>query len=163
MIILGVDPGIASTGYGILEKLEGDKLTCITFGCIETPAGLEQAARLAQIRKALARLIQKYHPDLGAVEELFFAKNVKTALSVAHARGVLLEALYTHGVLVHEYTPLQVKQAITGYGRAEKLQVQKMVRVLLALPEIPKPDDAADALAVAICTAHSYNYTSKQI
>lgn len=155
MIILGIDPGIASTGYGILEKLKEDKLICRAFGCIKTPAGLEQAARLGQIRKALKRLIDTYHPDLGAVEKLFFAKNVKTALSVSHARGVVLETLHAHDVLIHEYTPLQVKQAMTGYGKAEKLQVQKMAQILLALPVIPKPDDAADALAVAICCAHS--------
>ena len=155
MIILGIDPGIASTGYGILKKLEGGKLVCLAFGCIETPAGLEQAARLGQIRKAVTRLIAKYHPNCGAVEQLFFAKNIKTALTVAHARGVVLEALHTHGVLIHEYTPLQVKQAITGYGKAEKLQVQKMVQILLALQAIPEPDDAADALAVAICCAHT--------
>ena len=155
MIILGIDPGIASTGYGVLKKLEGNKLACLGFGCIETPPGLEHPARLAQIREALIRLIEKYRPDRGAVEQLFFAKNTKTALSVAHARGVALETLHTHGVLVQEYTPLQVKQAITGYGRAEKLQVQKMVQILLALRAIPKPDDAADALAIAICCAHT--------
>jgi crossover junction endodeoxyribonuclease RuvC len=155
MIILGIDHGIARTGYGVLKKLEGNKLACLGFGCIETQAGLEHSARLSQIREALRRLIEKYHPDRGAVEQLFFAKNIKTALSVAHARGVVLEALHTHGVLVQEYTPLQVKQATTGYGRAEKLQVQKMVQILLALRAIPKPDDAADALAVAICCANT--------
>lgn len=163
MIILGIDPGTATTGYGILEKRETDQLTCLAFGCIETPAGLEQAARLAQMRKALVRLIEKYRPDLGAVEQLFFAANIKTALAVAHARGVILEALHAHHIQIQEYTPLQVKQAVTGYGKAEKLQVQKMVRALLALQKVPKPDDAADALAVAICAVHTYNYMSKQI
>lgn len=157
MIILGLDPGTAATGYGILEKLEADKLTCLAFGCIETPAGLEQAARLGQIRKAIARLIEKYEPSLAAVEQLFFTKNIKTALAVAHARGVLLEALHAHHIQIYEYTPLQVKQAVTGYGKAEKLQMQKMVKALLSLPTIPRPDDAADALAVAICAAHTYN------
>lgn len=154
MTILGLDPGTATTGYGIIKK-ETNSLSCICFGCIKTSSELGPAERLSLIRKELIFLIEKYNPDRSAVEKLFFTKNVKTAISVSHARGVILETLNAHFLPTYEYTPLQVKQAITSYGKADKAQVQKMVRVLLNLKEVPKPDDAADALAVAICCAHS--------
>jgi crossover junction endodeoxyribonuclease RuvC len=154
MIFLGIDPGIATTGYGIIEETRGD-LTCISFGCIKTPAKLEQSERLRQIRSEITKLIKNFEPSAAGVEQLFFAKNVKTALSVAHARGVVLETLATFGVVIHEYTPLQVKQATTSYGQADKGQIQNMVRVLLKMTVTPKPDDAADALAIAICCANS--------
>ncbi|MFY9457938.1 MAG: crossover junction endodeoxyribonuclease RuvC [Candidatus Spechtbacterales bacterium] len=154
MIILGIDPGMARTGYGIIAK-QGNNLTCVDFGCISTPAKMETAPRLRLVRKGIIDVIYKYGPEVAAIEKLFFAKNVKTALSVAHARGVILEAVASRNLPIYEYTPLQVKQAATSYGRAEKSQVQKMVKVLLALKEIPKPDDAADALAIAICCANT--------
>lgn len=154
MIILGIDPGTATTGYGIIEK-EKNELAPLRFGCIETPRGLDQAIRLHILRKELLVILEKYTPTLAGVEQLFFAKNIKTALSVAEARGVVLETLHSKGLKILERTPLQVKQAVTGYGSADKIQVQKMVKVLLKLTDIPKPDDAADALAIAICCAHS--------
>lgn len=154
MIILGIDPGTAITGYGIIKKEKG-ALLCIDFGCIYTSSGLELAKRLDIIRRELTSIIKKYKPDHAAIEQLFFAKNAKTALSVAHARGVALEILSTSGIAIYEYTPLQVKQAVTSYGRAEKSQVQKMVKILLNINELPKPDDAADALAIAICCANT--------
>jgi len=154
MTILGLDPGTATTGYGVIEYERGH-LSCVYYGCIKTPVGLEPAKRFNLIRKELVSIIKKYSPDRSAVEQLFFTKNVKTAISVSHARGVVLEALSAHGLPVYEYTPLQVKQAVTSYGKADKRQVQKMVQILLNLKETPKPDDAADALAVAICCAHS--------
>lgn len=156
MIILGIDPGTAITGYGIIKQ-ERNELSCLDFGCITTNSALTQAKRLEQIRKKLKKIIKKHSPDASAVEQLFFAKNTKTALAVAHARGVVLETLSASGVPVSEFTPPQVKQAVTSYGKADKLQVQKMVQLLLSLNNIPKPDDAADALAVAICAANS-NY-----
>ena len=154
MIILGIDPGTAITGYGVLSQ-DGNHLRRITFGAIRTKADQPIAARLLQLYQQLGQLIQEYHPEAIAVEELFFNKNVRTALAVGQARGVILLAAEAAGVPISEYTPLQVKQAVVGYGRAEKIQVQEMVRVLLCLPQIPKPDDAADALAIAICHAHS--------
>ena len=154
MTILGLDPGTATTGYGVVKK-ETNGLSCVSFGCIKTSSGLEPAKRFTLIRKELVYIIKKYNPDYSAIEKLFFTKNVKTAISVSHARGVILETLNEYILPIYEYTPLQVKQAVTSYGKADKTQVQKMVRVLLNLEEIPEPDDAADALAVAICCAHS--------
>lgn len=155
MVILGLDPGTATTGYGVIKK-ERDKLFCVSFGCIRTPSGLDMPNRLKKIREELLALVQIHAPRVAAIEQLFFAKNLKTAIAVAHARGIALEGLASAGVLLCEYTPLQVKQAVTGYGRAEKIQVQQMVKLLLNLESAPKPDDAADALAIAICCAHSY-------
>lgn len=157
MVILGLDPGTAITGYGIIKK-EGNNLLCVDFGCITTLKGLETATRLQSLHKELTSLIKKYRPDYAAVEQLFFAKNAKTAITVSHARGVALQALAASGTPIWEFTPLQVKQAVTSYGRAEKIQVQKMVKLLLNLEEIPEPDDAADALAVAICCANTNKY-----
>ncbi len=154
MVILGIDPGTAITGYGLIAK-QGNHLKRIAFGVIrtipETPTGL----RLQQISRELQTIIEEYRPDVMAVEQLFFNKNVRTALAVGQARGVILLAGAQAGLDIIEYTPLQVKIAVVGYGRAEKKQVQEMVRVLLCLSEIPKPDDAADALAIAICHANS--------
>lgn len=155
MIILGLDPGTATTGYAIVEKKGNEKLTCLTFGCIQTPAGLDAALRLGQIRTQLLKILQAYRPSHASVEQLFFTTNAKTAISVAHARGVVLETLASKGICISEYTPLQVKQAVTGYGKADKHQVQKMVQAILCLEQLPKPNDAADALAIAICCAHS--------
>jgi len=157
LVILGIDPGTATTGYGIIKK-DKHNLVCLDFGCIRTPAGLEAQIRLHQVRTELLRLLKTYRPNHAAIEQLFFTTNAKTAISVAHARGVTLETLAASGVQTSEYTPLQVKQAVTGYGKADKLQVQKMVQAILRLQQIPRPDDAADALATAICCAHSANY-----
>jgi len=154
LLIMGVYPGTALTGYGIIS-CKGNRFSLVDYGCIKTHAGAPLASRLRSIYVELTSLINKYKPDEFALEELFFNKNIRTALSVGHARGVAMLA----GVLacseVYEYTPLQVKQAVVGYGRAEKSQVQFMVKAILGLDEVPRPDDVADALAVAICHAHS--------
>lgn len=154
MIIIGIDPGFAITGYGILDYT-GNRFRLLDVGAITTEAGLELSERLLVLNMRLDELISKYKPDAMAVEELFFNTNVKTAIKVGHGRGVALLSAAKAGIRVYEYTPLQVKQAVVGYGRAKKEQVQQMVKVLLNLDKIPKPDDAADALAVAICHAHS--------
>lgn len=163
MIILGIDPGTATTGFGIIEKLKvhppagGQKLEVIDYGCIKTSADLTTAKRLKELHNQLTNLIKKFKPGIVAVEDIFFFKNLKTAIKVSQARGVILLTAAKSNIPIFEYTPLQVKQAITSYGRAEKIQVQKMVKILLDLKEIPKPDDASDALAVAICCANSIN------
>ena len=155
MMILGIVPGTAITGYGLVEK-QGNHLKRIAFGAILTTPETPTALRLHQIYCQLKTIIEQYRPDMMAVEQLFFNKNVRTALTVGQARGVVLLAGAEAGLDIMEYTPLQVKMAVVGYGRAEKKQVQEMVRMLLCLNEIPKPDDAADALAIAICHAHSH-------
>lgn len=155
MIILGIDPGFAITGYGIIEKT-GSKFKYITHGAITTNAGTEFCKRLEITHKELDKIIKKYNPDLFSIEELFFAKNTKTGINVAQSRGVIILTALQNKLPIFEYTPLQIKQAITGYGRADKNQIQQMVKLLLNLKEIPKPDDAADALAIAITCANSY-------
>jgi crossover junction endodeoxyribonuclease RuvC len=154
MLTLGIDPGTAITGYGFVEG-RGDRLTLVECGILTTPAGDPLPRRLQAIYAGLTRLMETYRPDHAAVEELFFSRNARTALAVGHARGVALLAATMQGVPIFEYTPLQVKQAVTGYGRAGKGQVQGMVRILLGLDAIPQPDDAADALAIAICHVHA--------
>lgn len=154
MLVLGIDPGLATTGYGLVEG-DGQRLELVSYGVLRTPAGLPTAQRLVQIHRELTELLDQYKPQATAVEELFFATNARTAMIVGEARGVLLLTLAQAGLEVAEYTPLQVKQAITGYGQADKTQVQEMVRLLLSLDDIPRPDDAADALAVSICHHHS--------
>jgi crossover junction endodeoxyribonuclease RuvC len=153
MIVLGIDPGMAIVGYGVVEK-KGHILKPIDYGVITTPSDMEAPQRLVAIYDSIQELISRYQPDEVAIEELFFNKNVKTAITVGHARGVAVLAAAKTGLNLYEYTPLQVKQSVVGYGRAEKTQVQQMVKSLLSLKEIPKPDDAADALAVAICHIH---------
>ena len=155
MIILGIDPGIARTGWGIIEK-QNAKCEARSYGCIETEAGLPIERRLQIIREELVRIIKKHKPQALGIEELFFNTNAKTALIVGQARGVAIVTAADLGLEVFSYTPLQVKTAITGYGRAEKDQMGKMVKILLDLKEIPKPDDTADALACAITCAFSY-------
>lgn len=150
MIILGIDPGTATTGFGLIETKD-DRVKLITCGCILTDAKLSLDKRLSLVFSDVNKLIKKYKPDILACEELFFFKNVKTAISVSHARGVVLLAGQRAGIKIYEYTPLQVKQALTGYGRADKRQMQEMVKSLLCLKQAPKPDDAADAVAVAMC------------
>jgi len=153
MKIIGIDPGTAIIGYGVINS--GKKLEVIDYGCIKTSVDLSTAERLNVLHKELSLLLKKHKPEIVAVEDIFFFKNLKTAIKVSQARGVILLTVAQNKIPVAEYTPLQIKQAVACYGRAEKIQVQKMVKTLLNLKEIPKPDDAADALAVAICCAHS--------
>ena len=160
MIILGIDPGTAITGYGVIENNQG-KLKAIDYGCILTDKKLKMPERLNLLGEELKKIIKKYKPQAMAVEELFFFKNAKTVITVGQARGVVLFVGKNTGLDIHEYTPLQVKQAVVGYGRADKKQVQQMVKAILALNEIPKPDDAADALAVAICCESSMKFEKK--
>ena len=154
MRVLGIDPGTAITGYGLVEEVRGD-LKLVAFGVIRTPADQPLPRRLQLIYHAVSDLAEEWEPEAAAVEELFFSRNVRTAMSVGQARGVALLALADAGLDIAEYTPLAIKQAVTGYGNADKIQVQEMVRLLLELAEVPRPDDAADALAVAICHLHS--------
>ena len=154
MTILGIDPGLADTGFGLVRKT-GNQLTMVDFGCIKTKAGQPDADRLFEIHDGLRQLIKKYQPSIMAVEKLFFCKNIKTAIAVGQARGVVVLTAGQHNLDLFEYTPLQVKQALTGYGRASKNQIKHMVKVVLNLASLPKSDDAADALAVAICCANS--------
>lgn len=154
MIVLGVDPGTARLGYGLLRK-EGSKLIHLEHGCFETPKTMPHPERLATLHLALQKLIDRHPLALVGVEKLFFQKNVKTAMTVSEARGVVLLAAQGRSLPISEFTPMQVKMAVTGYGGADKRQVQEMVKRLLSLKEIPKPDDAADALAIAYCAAVS--------
>lgn len=149
--IIGIDPGYGRMGVGIIRQ-NGARLTCISYECVMPPKGAF-ADRLITIHSALGRSIETHKPDIVSIEKLFFYKNVKTALDVAQARGVILLAARLHNVRICEYTPLQVKQSVCGYGRADKHQMQKMVQLLLSLPSLPKSDDAADALALAICAS----------
>jgi len=159
MLVLGIDPGTAITGYGLV-KGEDDDLILVAYGAITTSSDWPLPERLQRIYQELTAVIEGQQPTAVAVEELFFSKNVRTALSVGQARGVILLAAANAGLPIHEYTPLQVKQAIAGYGRAPKDQVQRMVRMLLGLDSVPQPDDAADAIAVAICHIHSAKLTA---
>jgi crossover junction endodeoxyribonuclease RuvC len=159
VLVLGVDPGTAITGYGLVREDEAG-LTLVDYGVITTAAGLPLPERLQAIYQGLVAVAREHQPQQAAVEELFFSRNVRTALSVGHARGVTLLALADAGLAVHEYKPLEIKQAITGYGGAGKQQVQEMVRLLLDLDHVPQPDDAADAVAVAVCHIHSARMTA---
>lgn len=156
MLILGIDPGTAITGYGIVEQ-KGNSLKAREYGCIRTDSKLPLEDRLCVIYDKISLVIKNSPVSHVAVEELFFNKNTRTAMAVGQARGVILLAASHQGIPVAEYTPLQVKQALVGFGRATKSQVQEMVRVILGLQEIPRPDDTADALGLAICHAHSWN------
>ncbi|PBF30179.1 crossover junction endodeoxyribonuclease RuvC [Clostridioides difficile] len=154
MIILGIDQGIAIVGYGIIEY-KNSKFKAIDYGAVTTPAHMNISRRLELVYKGIDTIVKNYNIDEVGMEELFFNKNVKTAITVAQARGVTMLACAHNGKPVYEYTPLQVKQGVVGYGRADKAQVQQMVTSFLSLKKVPKPDDVADALAVAICHAHS--------
>ena len=154
MRILGIDPGIATVGFGVIESDRGQQ-RMIQYGAITTQAGLPLASRLVQIGNDLEKLIGQFQPDELAIEELFFSKNITTGIAVAHGRGVVLYTAEKMQIPIYEYTPMQVKQAVVGYGLAEKRQVMDMTRRLLKLKSIPRPDDAADALAIAICHARS--------
>ncbi len=154
MIILGIDPGLAIVGWGVIEY-KNTRFRTIAYGSLTTPAGMRTEERLKLIYEGMCELIKTYHPETVAVEELFFNNNITTGIRVAEARGVLLLAAEQAGLSIQEYTPLQVKQAVVGYGRAEKKQVITMVTMILGLSAPPKPDDTADALAIAVCHAHS--------
>lgn len=150
MIILGIDPGLAKTGCGVI-KVVGSRIATLTYGAITTRHGQDLAGRLRVIYDGISELCREYQPDVASIEEIFFAANVKTAVDVAQARGVAILATESCGLELAQYSPLRIKQSVVGYGRATKKQVQQMVKVLLALDEIPRPDHAADALAAALC------------
>lgn len=155
MLVIGLDPGTATTGYGLVRESPDGSLQAVAYGVITTSPKTEMPDRLAQLYAELSEILLLHKPDSSAVEKLFFQKNVTTAISVAQGRGAVLVALSKAGLAVAEYTPLEIKQAVAGYGGAGKHQVQQMVRALLNLEDVPRPDDAADALAVAICHLHS--------
>ena len=156
MIVLGIDPGYALMGWGVVES-RGSAMRLLDYGVVETKAGTPVQDRLRTLQQGIRRLVQQYHPDDVAFEELFFSKNVTTGIAVAQARGAALAAVAARTDNVYEYTPMQIKQAITGYGGADKGQMQRMVKALLGMQEIARPDDAADALAVALTHANSIN------
>ncbi len=158
-VILGIDPGYAITGYGVLAY-QKNHFDCLEYGVIRTSSKEQFPLRLLAISRRLEQLLERWQPDAMAVEELFFRRNTTTAIGTAQARGVAVLSGAKAGLPVFEYTPMQVKLAVTGYGNAEKMQVQQMVRIILNLDQLPRPDDAADALAVAICQAHSGNRSS---
>ena len=155
MIAIGIDPGVAITGFGLVHQQPDGQITALAHGVIETPRTQPLPQRLRSLQQQLQSLIATWKPQEAAVEEVFFATNAKTALSVGQARGVVLLTLCNAGLAIHEYTPLQVKQTISGYGQADKRQIQTMVKALLGLKDVPRPDDAADALAVALAHLHS--------
>lgn len=152
---MGIDPGTASTGFGVIT-VEGNRMRAVDYGVVSTAAGLRPESRLEQIFSEVREILERHHPDATAIESLFFNVNVRTALAVGQARGVTLLACSQAGCEVFEYTPQQIKQAVAGYGKAGKEQVMDMVRVLLGLAEVPRPDHAADALGVAICHANCW-------
>ena len=158
MIILGLDPGLATVGYGVVEKEKNDNTRAVDFGVILTPKDESLPARLAMIEEGINNLLNKFKPEEIAVEELFFSKNITTGIPVAHARGVMLLTCIKYCGRLYEYTPNQIKQSLTGYGKADKIQMQHVVTSLLHLSKIPRPDDAADALAVALCHAHTSRF-----
>ena len=160
MRILGIDPGTALMGYGVVEG-QGSREWALAYGALSTPGDMLPEKRLQTLYRGVVDLMLEYKPEAVAVEELFFGRNVTTAIHVGQARGIVLLAAADNGIPVREFTPMQVKMAVTGYGRAEKPQVQAMVRTLLALKEIPKPDDVADALAVAIAALHGSNLAAR--
>ena len=157
MVILGIDPGLAHTGWGIIEERRGE-VRCRAYGCIETSAGSPLAVRLSHIARDLKGVVERYRPDTAAIESIYFGANVRSAIPTAHARGAALVALSECALEIGEYTPMQIKQALTGYGKADKTQIQQMVKTFLGLPKIPRPDDAADALAVALCHAQTNRF-----
>ncbi|MBN2117788.1 MAG: crossover junction endodeoxyribonuclease RuvC [Anaerolineales bacterium] len=157
-LALGIDPGTATTGYGLVRLAPDGSLVAVKYGVILTPRDVTAPARLVMLYDQLHDLLDEYHPEIAAVEKLFFSRNVTTALAVGQARGVVMLCLQQAGIEAFEYTPNEIKQAVAGYGGAQKKQVQEMVRALLQLDAIPKPDDAADALAIAITHLHTKRY-----
>jgi crossover junction endodeoxyribonuclease RuvC len=160
MIILGIDPGIATLGFGVIEKDERGNCRAVDYGVVKTPKEESLPVRLAMLEKGVGDVIEKYKPDEIAMEELFFTKNITTGIAVAHARGVAMLCCVKNCGRLFEYTPMQIKQALTGYGRADKQQIQQVVTSLLKLKAIPKPDDAADALAIALCHAFASRFAN---
>ena len=158
MIILGIDPGLATLGYGVIEKDEKGNFRAIDCGVVLTPKEEGLPVRLAILEEGIRKILDKYHPDEVAMEELFFSKNITTGIAVAHARGVALLTCVKECGKLYEYTPMQIKQALTGYGKADKKQIQSVVTSMLRLKEVPKPDDAADALAIALCHGYSSRF-----
>lgn len=158
MIILGLDPGLATMGYGVIEKKKNDDTVALDYGVVLTPKDESLPVRLAMLEEGVNRILNKYKPGEIAVEELFFTKNITTGIPVAHARGVMLLTCIKYCGRLYEYTPNQIKQSLTGYGKADKIQMQHVVTSLLRLEKIPRPDDAADALAVALCHAHTSRF-----
>ena len=158
MIILGLDPGLATMGYGVIEKQKNDNNVALDYGVVLTPKNESLPVRLAMLEEGVNKILNKYKPDEIAVEELFFVKNITTGIPVAHARGVMLLTCIKYCGKLYEYTPNQIKMSLTGYGRADKQQMQQVVTSLLHLSKIPRPDDAADALAVALCHAHTSRF-----
>ena len=159
MRILGIDPGIAIVGYGVVDK-EGNRYKTVAYDAVTTKAHTPLEERLEIVYNGIVELIKEYRPDAMSIEELFFNNNAKTALTVGQARGVIILAAVQNHIPVYEYTPLQVKQALTGYGRASKTQIQQMMKSMLGLSEVPKPDDVADALAIAVCHGNSIRFNS---
>ena len=159
MRILGIDPGIAIGGYGVVDK-EGNRYKTIAYDAVTTKAHTPLEDRLEKVYNGVCEIIKEYKPDAMSIEELFFNNNAKTALTVGQARGVIILAAVQNHIPVYEYTPLQVKQALTGYGRASKTQIQQMMKSMLGLTEVPKPDDVADALAIAVCHGNSMRFNS---
>ena len=155
MLVIGIDPGTATTGYGLVSEEQDGSLKAVEYGAIVTPPDLPMPQRLRQLYQRMSEIVILHRPDCGAMEKLFFQRNVSTAISVGQGRGVAMLALAEVNLDVAEYTPMEVKQAVAGYGGADKRQVGEMVRALLGLEAVPQPDDAADALAVAICHLHS--------
>lgn len=158
MIILGLDPGLATMGYGVIEKLKNDNTVPLDYGVVLTPKEESLPVRLAMLEEGINKILTKFKPDEIAVEELFFSKNITTGIPVAHARGVMLLTCIKYCGRLFEYTPNQIKQSLTGYGKADKIQMMRTVTSLLRLEKIPRPDDAADALAVALCHAHTSRF-----
>lgn len=156
MLVLGIDPGTATTGYGLVGETPDGGYEVVDYGVILTPAGMAQEKRLLILYNRLIEIMLLYRPANGAVEKLFFSRNVTNAIAVGQARGVVMLAMAQQGISIAEYTPMEVKQAVTGYGGAEKRQIQLMMKTILGLDDIPRPDDAADALAVAVCHLQSY-------
>ncbi len=158
MRILGIDPGTSLIGFGVIETT-AKGFTCLEYGVCRTASKIENADRVISVHQFFEKLIKKYQPDRAGIERLFYFKNAKTVTQVSEIKGVILLALQQQGVPTYEFTPLQVKQAVSSYGKAEKFQVQKSIMMFLGLKEIPKPDDAADALAIAICCANTSRFT----
>ena len=158
MIILGLDPGLATMGYGVIEKQKNDNNVAVDYGVVLTPKNESLPVRLAMLEEGANKILNKYKPDEIAVEELFFVKNITTGIPVAHPRGVMLLTCIKYCGKLYEYTPNQIKMSLTGYGRADKIQMQQVVTSLLHLKKVPRPDDAADALAVALCHAHTSRF-----
>ena len=158
MIILGIDPGLATMGYGVIERNKDGNASAVDYGVVRTPKDESLPVRLAMLEEGVNKLISRFSPAEIAVEELFFSKNITTGIPVAHARGVILLACIKYCGRLYEYTPMKIKQALTGYGRADKVQMMHTVTALLRLSSIPRPDDAADALAVALCHSHTSRF-----